>query len=366
MDRLEAKHHDFQKRMMSSPALTQAAAPAPATPVVQDSGTPATTHREVLGDTSLTSSSRRTTRSSSRLNPSASSSTSLTNETPVSAQPNARIQVFVDTPPAASSSRVLGADDAPSEWPELGTRKSRIKENVKEATKAAGTTLKQSGRSLRPASGTPKISVFVDPLPEDNVENRLTEETREMPPPPPPVATGKKAKTKSEKFIPIFPDGAPEAATQPQKSKSGKNMAIFRDVEESQSVAVASSSKASKQKALVKMPISIFCDDEASTSADSKAKSSSVKAKAKAPMMVFRGEDTSAEDGHSLAQQCSSSNTFGFMPFKDEEVCAFYSVVTARLIQSSRHPSSTPRRKQSDSVLSAWVLALLRGQLLRN
>jgi hypothetical protein len=39
-------------------------------------------------------------------------------------------------------------------YPDIGTRKSRVKENVPEVQKAAGTTLKNAGRSRRVASSS--------------------------------------------------------------------------------------------------------------------------------------------------------------------------------------------------------------------
>jgi hypothetical protein len=54
--------------------------------------------------------------------------------------------------PAGSESQA--AEASANVWTDLGTRKMRIKENVPEVKKLAGTTLKQAGRSKRLASGS--------------------------------------------------------------------------------------------------------------------------------------------------------------------------------------------------------------------
>jgi len=66
------------------------------------------------------------------------------------------------------------AQDNANEWNDLGTRKTRIKENVPEVKKLVGSTLKQAGRSKRIASASgstsgtgSKIVPFRDPAPGD-------------------------------------------------------------------------------------------------------------------------------------------------------------------------------------------------------
>ncbi|KAJ6563519.1 hypothetical protein B0H10DRAFT_2239403 [Mycena sp. CBHHK59/15] len=87
---------------------------------------------------------------------------------------NAWLQIFVD--PASES-----ADAAGNAFPDVGTRNTRIKENVPETKKPAGSTLRQPGKTKRLASGpaTSKIVPYVDP------------EAEAMPPPS--VPTAKKA-----------------------------------------------------------------------------------------------------------------------------------------------------------------------------
>ena len=67
---------------------------------------------------------------------------------------NSRIQIFVD--PSGSEAQAAEAihNDTTSSWEDLGTRKTRIKENVPEVKKLVGTTLKQAGRSKRIASSS--------------------------------------------------------------------------------------------------------------------------------------------------------------------------------------------------------------------
>lgn len=67
---------------------------------------------------------------------------------------NSRIQIFVD--PSGSEAQTAEAihNDTTGSWEDLGTRKTRIKENVPEVKKLAGTTLKQAGRSKRIASSS--------------------------------------------------------------------------------------------------------------------------------------------------------------------------------------------------------------------
>ena len=61
---------------------------------------------------------------------------------------NTRLQIFVD--PTGSEPQ----EESPMSYPDIGTRKSRVKENVPEVQKAAGTTLKNAGRTRRVASGS--------------------------------------------------------------------------------------------------------------------------------------------------------------------------------------------------------------------
>jgi hypothetical protein len=165
------------------------------------------------------------------------------------------MEVFVDTPDSVADGK---EDDAPSAWPELGTRKSRVKENTREATKAVGTTLKQAGRSRRVASSsvTPKISVFRDPVPEEgDEENQPATDAREMLPPP--AVPTKVPGSASSNAISVFRDEMPEQI--PAKpSGSGKGINVFRD-EESKTPAVFKGTKAGKE-------IAVFRDEEQSSS----------------------------------------------------------------------------------------------------
>lgn len=122
-----------------------------------------------------TSSTSRTGTSTSR------AATSRTEPSPaIRPTSNRPLQIFMDPTGAESQA----AEAAAGTWSELGTRKTRIKENVPEVKKLGGTTLKQAGRTKRVASASgsstgassSKIIPYRDPNPSD------------MPPPPVPVA----------------------------------------------------------------------------------------------------------------------------------------------------------------------------------
>ncbi|KAI0687668.1 Mad3/BUB1 homology region 1-domain-containing protein [Cytidiella melzeri] len=359
LERLEAKHREFQKRMMASPNLPNAATSSVPEPIT----TPAvgSRSRRVLGDAAAASSSSTlTTRSSIRVASSTSSSTSIATPVPSKPQPNSRIQVFVDGQDSTASSHVNNEDEAPSEWPDLGTRKSRVKENVREATKAAGTTLRQSGRSQRVASSssTPKISVFRDPVPNEGDENQhAEEEAAEMPPPPLPAKISKasnnpksisifqddspeKSETKSSKSgkgililqdedpepsqkksskagkgLAVFRDEDPESSTRPEKTKAAKSIAVFRDEQAEPGPLFKKYSAPPKVKTSSKSAIPVFCDDETVRTLEPKKTAASGKAKG---IDVFRDED----------EQPSSAITPGFTPFKDESECQTQSTTT--------------------------------------
>ena len=271
---------------MSSPDLPAASDPAPVAANLATPQIPSGTRRSVLGDaSSATSGTRRVTRASARLNASASSSsTPLINPPPTRPQSNARIQVFVDTPIDVSSTlRVSNEDEPPSAWPDLGTRKSRIKENVQEATKAAGTTLKQTGRSHRAAAtaNTPKISVFRDPDPQEEEENStITNDEAPLPVPRPiPV---KVPKSRSTKPVAVFCDDRAQPSGQPEskRPKLGKGIAVFQDKDTSPCDSAEKTTESTSSK---KGPIPVFRDDVESMIIEPKKKSSS-RPKGKSPM----------------------------------------------------------------------------------
>jgi hypothetical protein len=179
IDRIKNRYREFQKRMMS--------ATLPELPV--PSIDPSSTGRTVLGDTTAPGSSAPTV---------ALSSTSHQNElTSPPSRPNGRLQVFVD-----SSSEEQSAGIQTNAWPELGTRKGRIKENIPEVKKMAGTTIRQPGRSARVAASTTTVSQIVpyrDPEP-----SRRTE----IPPLPARPSQRTKGVPKTQgKSIEVFRDG---------------------------------------------------------------------------------------------------------------------------------------------------------------
>ncbi|KAL1949188.1 hypothetical protein VTO73DRAFT_10994 [Trametes versicolor] len=235
LERLEAKHREFQKRMMASPTLPSsssssstslaAAATAPA------SGT-AATRRKPLGEPAPSSSSTSRTRSTRA----GSTRTAPANEdvfsAPAAPRPNGRMPIFVD--PSGDAENDPDQATNPTPWPELGTRKTRIKENTMEVSKAAGTTLRQA-RSKRAPSGS-KIAVFRDPAPDEEV-------SEEMPPPPVPVAKKEKGKAAGKSSIAIFRDEEEEASKPSPAVPSTPKFVPFKD-EEPESPPPASSAAA--------------------------------------------------------------------------------------------------------------------------
>ena len=67
---------------------------------------------------------------------------------------NSRIQILFDPSGSEAQTAEANHNDSTNAWEDLGTRKTRIKENVPEVKKLAGTTLKQAGRSKRIASSS--------------------------------------------------------------------------------------------------------------------------------------------------------------------------------------------------------------------
>jgi len=112
--------------------------------------------RQALAQTSLSSSTQ-----SSQASPS-----NNTASTHVSRN-NSRLEIFVDPTGEETNSNNT------NEWSDLGTRKTRIKENAPEVKKMVGSTIRQPGKSKRLAAasvigtGTSSsgISVFRDPAP---------------------------------------------------------------------------------------------------------------------------------------------------------------------------------------------------------
>ncbi|KAG8216717.1 Mad3/BUB1 homology region 1-domain-containing protein [Butyriboletus roseoflavus] len=156
IDHLQSKHTEFQKRMMSSIAMPPPPVPEPST------------RRTALGVTASSSSGPL-----GRGYASSSSQGDVFGSGPRTAS-NSRLQIFVD--PTGSEPQ----EESRMSYPDIGTRKSRVKENVPEVQKAAGTTLKNAGRARRVASGssslvtstgsTSKIVPYRDPGPAEFAE----------------------------------------------------------------------------------------------------------------------------------------------------------------------------------------------------
>lgn len=171
LDHLQRRHKDFQKRMMvaapasepehESPAGLASAAPASAIP-----------RRKILGDSasfSSTSSIPSSTSGSQRNGLAAAASREdvfAASSASSSTRPNGRMQIFAD--PSGTEAEAASR----SAWPELRTRKERVKENVRAPEKMEGAVLKQRGAAKAAtkqagarARAAPKIVPFRDPEP---------------------------------------------------------------------------------------------------------------------------------------------------------------------------------------------------------
>jgi hypothetical protein len=182
LDRLKNKHKEFQKRMMLSSSFSSLPASAStSSPSLHGSSTPVLgsgTKRTVLG-TTHTCASATTIHEDVFAGPSSSLPTTTT---------NARLQIYVD--PSSSHPSLSTEDKTP--YPDIGTRKTRIKENVPEVRKASGSTLKKGKRAVSgpgPGSAKEKIVVFRD-------------DSEEMGPPPA-STSGVGVKTPARKVVPF-------------------------------------------------------------------------------------------------------------------------------------------------------------------
>ncbi|KAI0631115.1 Mad3/BUB1 homology region 1-domain-containing protein [Trametes polyzona] len=223
LERLEAKHREFQKRMMASPTLPSSSSDTPASAAPIAGTAPAAsapaTRRRPLGEPAVPSSSSSRTRSTRSASARAPSISEDVFAAPAAPRPNGRMPIFVD--PSGDAENDPDQATNPTPWPELGTRKSRIKENTVEVSKAAGSTLRQAGRSKRAPSGS-KITVFRDPGPE--------EEAAEMPPPPVPAAKKEKSRSSGKSSIAIFRDEEEPAVAKAEPAvPSTPKFVPFRD-----------------------------------------------------------------------------------------------------------------------------------------
>ena len=262
--------------------------------------TPAT-RRKVLGEPS----SSRTTRSGVTRVPSASDDVF---SAPAQPRPNARLPVFVD--PSGDAENDPDQATNPTPWPELGTRKSRIKENTVEVSKAAGTTLRHAGRATRAASGS-RIAVFRDPAPSDAAAM-----------PPPPVPAAKRTRSASKSSIAVFRDESGPAAVGPSeaaKKVKGRNaskssITIFKDEE----AATPEPAKKGKSRSESKSSIAVFRDDNEAENTPDPATKGKTRTASKSSIVVFRdGEEPGAKATPAVP------STPKFVPFRDEEEVRF-------------------------------------------
>lgn len=199
LDRLKNRYHEFQKRMLFAGSSNS--------PINEPSPTVTATRRVALATTSTS--------------PLVDISTTPSLSTPPSANLNSRrLPVFVD--PTASQSDSPDIGPAINAYPELGTRKTRVKENVPEVKKMKGTTLRQAGSTARRAvtrsgAGGSKIVPYKD---EDAGSG-----SGGMPPP----------RSKSA-IVPFRDDAGGGDATAHSRAPSASKIMPYRDSEEEVSI----------------------------------------------------------------------------------------------------------------------------------
>ncbi|KAJ7461759.1 Mad3/BUB1 homology region 1-domain-containing protein [Mycena galericulata] len=159
LDHLKGRHIDFQKRMMCAP-------PLPALPVLP--AAPASVTEAIRP--ALASTSAATTSSFPLSTPAVSRDSRAV-------AGNARLQVLADLTSEFS-------DAAGNAFPDVGTRKTRVKENVPKTTKMTGSTLRQPGKTKRLASGAASAPTFMP----------YVDSEAEAMPPPPSIPTAKKTR----------------------------------------------------------------------------------------------------------------------------------------------------------------------------
>lgn len=288
--------------MMASPVILSAQTSEP----IPASSTTAT-RRKVLGEPS----SSRTTRSTRA--PSVSEDVF---SAPASQRANARMPVFVD--PSGDAENDPDQATNPTPWPELGTRKTRIKENTVEVSKAAGTTLRQASRGARAPSGS-RIAVFRDSAADD---------TAAMPPPPVPAPRKEKTRTASKSSIPVFRDDDSAGSSKPSeppikgktRSASKSSISVFRDEGEPSAAASPSEApKKAKSRTASKSSIVVFKDEEEVGDTTEPATKGKAKTGSKGSIAVFRDEEGPASNDTPTVP-----STPKFVPFRDEEEVRFY------------------------------------------
>ncbi|THH08060.1 hypothetical protein EW145_g2960 [Phellinidium pouzarii] len=193
LDHLERRHRDFQKRMMVSAPVQESGLPV--APTAPASAVP---RRRILGESTSSSSTASSLTSASTSQRSALASVSSHDDVfsapssssiqSLGTRRNGRMQVFVD-PTGEDAGAAPG-----NVWPELGTRKERIKENVRASEKMQGAVLHQRGASraaikeaVARARSAPKIIPFRDPEPASATAGRATVKASGRAPPKTPA-----------------------------------------------------------------------------------------------------------------------------------------------------------------------------------
>lgn len=134
IDHLKKRYADFQRRMLAAPLPS---APSPR----RSTGPPTVGRRTVLGETASFSRPSATTSSDVLINP----------------QPNARLQVFID-PTGEAAETAEG-----NQFPDVGTRISRTKENRAEINKMGDGPLPRRGNQRSVSAVGTRIVPFRDP-----------------------------------------------------------------------------------------------------------------------------------------------------------------------------------------------------------
>ncbi|KAH7913316.1 Mad3/BUB1 homology region 1-domain-containing protein [Hygrophoropsis aurantiaca] len=263
LERLQSKHAEFQKRMMTAATLP-----------TQSTSDPAPSSSRIRSALATSSSAPLPTPSgsSSRTLGASASLGDVFGSQPARPASNGRLQIFVDPSGSAAQESL----DATNPWADVGTRKTRVKENVPELSKAGGTTLKQAGRSRRIASSSSGTVSKIVPFRDPGLEARV--EDREMPPPTVPTLRRKETAQKTPARIStIVPFQDPDRSNE-NAIPSTPKFTPFRDEPETPGTASTSSSfqavmqlktsgtkgpvAASEAEALRKDPLKNYTPDE--------------------------------------------------------------------------------------------------------
>ncbi|KAF5329952.1 hypothetical protein D9611_010505 [Ephemerocybe angulata] len=195
LDHLKARYDDFQKRMMTNMSI----------PVVEPPTTRTASSQQPVQRQALATTSTQPSSSSRTLGSGFSSLSSIPSSS------SSRLQIFVD--PTGEE----GETGSKSEWNELESRKTRVKENVPETKKLEGTTIKQIGKAKRIASSSRMASSSSSKI----VPYRDTEADEPPPPATPTPANDTPPSSRSSSKSPA--DTRTEPADTPERTPAVKS-----------------------------------------------------------------------------------------------------------------------------------------------